>query len=111
MATTVAVREEYARLLEPLGNLEEAVETALRRYAIERIVEKIAELRRRERKWQAKYGCDYDTFVRRTASDEEFVCHIEQTISKTWELDLAEWEFCHQGVRDWSQHLQALLLE
>ncbi|MCK4316759.1 MAG: hypothetical protein KAX24_13405, partial [Anaerolineae bacterium] len=61
--------------------------------------------------FQAKYGCDYGVFVERTASDEEFLQEIEATISKTWELDLAEWEFCHKGIEDWTQRLQIILLE
>lgn len=100
MAVTVAIPERYIETLAPLGRLEETVGLALQRYAIERIAARIAELRQRDRNFQTKYGCDYETFVERTASDEEFVREIEATISKTWELDLAEWEFCHKGVRD-----------
>jgi len=111
MSVTVAVQDKYVRVLEPLGDLQGAVDVALQRYAIEQITAKIAELRQRDQAWQAKYGCDYDTFVQRIASDEGFVAHVEETISKTWELDLAEWEFCHKGVKDWTRHLQAILLE
>jgi hypothetical protein len=111
MSINVAVQDKYVRVLEPLGDLQGAVDVALQRYAIEQITAKIAELRQRDQAWQAKYGCDYDTFVQRSASDEGFVAHVEETISKTWELDLAEWEFCHKGVKDWTRHLQAILLE
>ena len=110
MSVTIAVQEKYFHLLEPLGDLQEAADVALRRYAIEQITAKIAELRQRDEAWQAKYGCDYKAFVERMASDEAFVTHVEKTISKTWELDLAEWEFCHKGAQDWAQHLQTLLL-
>ena len=111
MAVTVAIPERYVETLAPLGRLEETVDLALQRYAIERITARIAELRRRDRNFQAKYGCDYEAFVERTISDEEFVREIEATISKTWELDLAEWEFCHKGIEDWAQRLQTILLE
>ncbi len=111
MSVTVAVRDKYVRALKPLGDLQRAVEMALQRYTIDQITAKIAELRQRDQAWQAKYGCDYDTFVQQIASDETFVTHVEETISKTWELDLAEWEFCHKGVQDWTRHLQAILLE
>ncbi len=100
MAVTVAIPERYIETLAPLGRLEETVGLALQRYAIERIAARIAELRQRDRNFQTKYGCDYETFVERMASDEEFVREIEATISKTCELDLAECEFCHKGVRD-----------
>ncbi|HID87588.1 MAG TPA: hypothetical protein EYP55_09475 [Anaerolineae bacterium] len=111
MSVTVAVQDKYVRLLKPLGDLQQAVDVALQRYAIEQIAAKIAELRKRDQAFQAKYGCDYEAFIQRTASDEQFVAHIEQAISKTWELDLAEWEFCHKGAEDWAKHLQAILLE
>jgi hypothetical protein len=35
---------------------------------------------------------------------------VEAKISKTWELDLADWEFCHKGIEDWTKKLQAILL-
>lgn len=111
MSVTVTVPDKYARILEPLGDLQHAVDEALRRYTVEQVTAKIAELRQRDRTWQAKYGCDYETFAERMASDEAFLAHVEQTISKTWELDLAEWEFCHKGAQDWTQHLQTILLE
>lgn len=111
MSVTVAVQDKYVRVLEPLGDLQQAVDMALQRYAIDQVAARIAELRQRDQAWQAKYGCDYDTFVQRIARDEAFVAHVEEAISKTWELDLAEWEFCHKGAQDWTRHLQAILLE
>lgn len=111
MSINVAVQDKYVRALEPLGGLQQAVDVALQRYAIEQITAKIAELRQHDREWQAKYGCDYGTFVQRIANDEDFVTRVEETINKTWELDLAEWEFCHKGAQDWTRHLQAILLE
>jgi len=111
MAVTVAIPERYVETLAPLGRLEETVDLALQRYAVEQIVARIAKLRQREQGFQAKYGCDYEIFVEQTASDEEFVREIETAISKTWELDLAEWEFCHKGIEDWAQRLQSIVLE
>lgn len=111
MTVKVAVSERYVKVLAPLGELERVVNLALQRYAIVRIADRIAELRQRDQDLQAKYGCDYETFIKRTASDEEFVREVEATISKTWELDLAEWEFCHKGIEDWAQRLQIILIE
>jgi predicted NBD/HSP70 family sugar kinase len=87
------------------------VDQALQRYAIDRIADRIADLRQRDRDFQTKYGCDYETCIERTSSDEEFVQEIEATISKTWELDLAEWEFCHKGIEDWTKRLETILLK
>lgn len=111
MTVKVAVSERYVEILSPLGELGEIVDSALQRYAIDRIANRIADLRRRDRGFQTKYGCDYETFIERTASDEEFVRKVEATISKTWELDLAEWEFCHKGIEDWTKRLETILLK
>lgn len=104
--TTVVVKDKYVDTLTVLGSLQEAVNAALQRYAIEQIATKISELRRRNAKYQAQYGIDYPAFSRRTSEDQEFVQQIENNISKTWEIDLADWEFCHKGIEDWTRKLQ-----
>jgi hypothetical protein len=110
MITNVAVQEKYVNVLAGFGSLQDAIDTALQRYAIEQVTTKINDLRRREAKYLAKYGLDYSTFSQRIAHDEGFIEQVEANISKTWELDLAEWEFCYKGIRDWTRQLQALLL-
>jgi hypothetical protein len=111
MTVQVSIPDKYVKVLTPLGKIEEAVEMALRRYTIEQVTTKISELRQRDLVFQKKYGLDYETFVERIAVDEAFVSQIEETISKIWEVDLAEWEFCYKGVEDWTQHLRSILLE
>lgn len=108
--TTIAVRDKYVETLKAFGNLEDAVNLALQRYTIEQITAKMADLRHRDAAYQAKYGMSYPVFSQRAGSDETFVNTIESTISKTWEIDLADWEFCYQGVQDWTRKLQAILL-
>ena len=110
MAVKITVHDKYVEVLEPLGDLQKQIEDALRHYAVEQITAKIAELKRRDEAFKAKYGYDYETFVRRISSDEEFLAHIENDVDKTWELDLAEWEFCHEGVKDWLKKLRDILL-
>ncbi|MFZ1473083.1 MAG: hypothetical protein WAV79_09145 [Anaerolineae bacterium] len=102
---TVAIRDKYVEVLRPFGSLEDAVNLALQRYAIEQVTTKIAELRRRDVVYQEKYGMRYPAFVEYVGRDETFVEMIERTISKTWEIDLADWEFCHHGMQDWTRGL------
>lgn len=111
MTVQVAIQDKFAQTLAPLGDLRQAVDTALRRYAIEQITSKVTELRRRDQEFVHKYGCDYGTFKKRSARDGLFVANVEKNISKTWELDLAEWQFCHEGAQDWTQRLQEILLQ
>ena len=107
---TVAVRNKYVETLTAFGNLEEAVDLALQRYTIEQITSKRAELMQLDADFQAKYGMDYESFSQRIATDEAFVNEIEANVNRLWEIDLAEWEFCHKGIDDWTRKLQAILL-
>lgn len=107
---TVAIREQYTDILSVFGNLEEAVNIALQRFVIEQITAKINELRRRDTEYRNRYGCNYSEFSQRVAEDSEFIGHIESDVSKLWEADLADWEFCHKGVRDWAKKLQSILI-
>jgi hypothetical protein len=107
---TIAVQDKYVTLLGGFGDLQETIDAALQKYAIEQITNRINDLRRREAKYEAKYGIDYVAFSRRIGQDERFLEQVEANVSKTWEVDLAEWEFCHEGIRDWTRQLQAFLL-
>jgi len=107
---TISIRDNYAKVLTALGELQPSVELALQRYIIEQITSKVAELREKDSSFQSKYGCDYPTFIRRVGKDEEFVIHMEKSINKMWETDQAEWEFCHKGTEDWIQTLRSILL-
>lgn len=108
--TTVAIGEKYVEMLRSFGKLEDAVNLALQRYTIEQITFKMADLKHRDSAYQAKYGMSYPAFVQRISVDETFVNQVETTICKTWEMDLAEWEFCHKGIQDWTRKLQTILL-
>ena len=81
--------------------MQAAVDLALQRYAIEQVTTRLEELRQRDADYRAKYGLDYVTFAQRTATDENYVHQIESLVSKVWEADLADWEFCHKGIQDW----------
>jgi hypothetical protein len=109
--TTIAINEKYAEALSFFGNLDQAIDLALQRFAIEQITAKIAELRQRNAKYKAKYGLNYSDFARRVAQDETFVGQIETKTEKMWEADLADWEFCHKGIQDWTKKLENILLK
>ncbi len=108
--TTISVSDKYVEILSALGEVQPAIDLALQRYTIDQITTKISGLRQKDTKFQAMYGLDYPTFSHRIAQDEEFVSRVEATINKTWELDLADWEFCYKGIEDWTRTLQNILL-
>ena len=109
--TTVTVSDKFTEILASFGDLQDSVNAAVQRYTIEQITTKVNELRRKDESYQKKYGLEYLAFAKRTGEDEEFVKNVESNISKTWEVDLADWEFCHKGVEDWTKKLQDILLK
>jgi len=109
--TTVFINDKYISILSRFGDLQEAVDIALRRYTIYQITAKIAELRQKDARYQTKYKLDYVTFVQRVTENEAFVNEVETNIDKMWENDLADWEFCHKGIEDWTRTLQTILLK
>jgi hypothetical protein len=109
--TTVTVQNKFTEILASFGDVQESVNAAVQRYTIEQITNKITELRRKDDEFQKKYGLEYSAFAKRTGEDEEFVKTVEANISKTWEADLLDWEFCHKGVEDWTKKLQDILLK
>jgi hypothetical protein len=102
----VAVDETYAAILQPL---EEHVDEALRRYALEKVQERLLELEQRVQKWEEKYGCSYDLFAFRTATDEAYVDALNQDPeTRLWESDLLAWEFDSTQLQEWRRRLQKL---
>lgn len=110
MMTTIAVQDKYAEVLTSFGDLQTAVDVALQRYTIEQISTKISELRHRNAQYQTKYGVEYPLFAQRIGEDELFLQEVEANITKLWEIDLADWEFCYKGIKDWTKTLQTILL-
>jgi len=109
--TTVTVHNKFIEILASFGDLQESVNAAVQRYTIEQVTDKITDLRRKDEAYQKKYGMEYFAFAKRTSEDDEFAKNVETNISKTWEADLADWEFCHKGVEDWTKKLQDILLK
>ncbi|GAK59540.1 hypothetical protein U27_06525 [Candidatus Vecturithrix granuli] len=97
---TIPIQDKYVNVLAAFGDIQSAIDAAVRRYTLERITTKITELRQRDQAYQAKYGLEYPAFAERIAADEDFVTQIGATINKLWENDAADWEFCYKGVQD-----------
>jgi hypothetical protein len=106
---SVAIRDIYLEALRPFGDVEDEVEAALRRHTIERISEKIAELRSEDRRWADKYARSYQEFAERTSNDPDFVEELHRRYPE-WELDQAHWQFSHEGAREWAEELQRILM-
>jgi len=75
-------------------------------FTADQIRSKITELNQRDIAYAQKYGMRYESFIQ-NLEDIEFVEKIEAEISKIWEIDLIEWEFCHERAQDWIKVLSA----
>jgi hypothetical protein len=107
----IIIKNKYAEILSAFSdNIQSVVDLAIQRYLIEMITAKIAEFKEKDIAFQSRYGCDYSTFNTRISEDEKFVSSIEKDVSKLWEIDYTEWEFCHKGIEDWTRKLQTILL-
>ena len=73
---------------------------------------RILELEQRLQTWEERYGCSYDLFAYRTATDEEYVKQLDvDAATQQWEGDLISWEFDVEELREWRRRLQRLLAE
>lgn len=105
--TTVVINSKYADILAPLGDVQQVVDEAVRRYAVEKLGERIAELRRTLRPFEEHYGCTYEVFYARLTTDEAFVTGLREG-NPTWERDLHTWEFYAEELREWLNRLEQL---
>lgn len=106
---TITVPDKYVETLRTLGDVDTAVNLAVQRYTIEQITAKINHLRQKAVHYQVRYGMDYPVFQEQLM-DEAFVSQLEANGYTTWEIDQADWEFCHEGIQDWTTTLQRILL-
>ncbi|MFP4394402.1 MAG: hypothetical protein ACLFTI_03980 [Anaerolineales bacterium] len=103
----VQLDEAYAAILEPF---QASVEEAVRSYALEKAQARLWELEQNVQRWEEKYGCSYDLFSYRTATDAEYVMELETNpATQEWEGDSIAWEFDQEVLREWRQRLQKLL--
>lgn len=105
---TVQIKDVYAQVLEPL---DQSVEEAVQRLAIERATQQIAHLRQKASLWEEKYQCSYDLFAYRTATDETFLDELNADPSRQeWEADLFSWEFYAAELEEWEKRLLNILM-
>ena len=103
----VEIKETYADILYPL---QDHVDEAMRRYALETVQTRLFELEDRVQQWVEKYGCSYDLFVYRLTTDETYVDQLNSTPkTQLWDSDLLAWEFDVKDLQVWQQHYLTVL--
>lgn len=105
--TTLTLDAKYIDVLQALGSLEETLEEAVRRYAIERIGERIGNLQHEILNFQTKYGLPYQQFYAQITNDDKFVQSLRE-MEPTWERDLNAWEYYTEELAEWLGHLESI---
>ena len=101
------IKEIYVEVYEAL---QEDIDEVLREHALKQVEQRLAAAQQRVKRWEAKYGCDYHTFARRTATEEAYVQQLNaNSDSQMWEGDLMEWEVDAEVLAEWQSHYQKLL--
>ena len=105
--TTLTLDSKYVDILQALGGLEETLEEAIRRYAIERIGERVGKLQREILTFQTKYGLPYERFYGLITTDDNYVTTLRAT-HPTWERDFNTWEYYIEELGEWLGHLESI---
>lgn len=103
--TAITLDARYINVLESLGNAEDGLAEAVRRYATERIGARIAQLHREISQIQVVYGLPYEQFYARVTTDEEFVETL-RSVHPLWERDFNTWEFLIEEQSVWLGRLE-----
>lgn len=105
----ISIKKTYIDLLEALGSANTIVEDAIRKYLIDKSVERVDKSRRKIEQFERKYDCNYARFVEMVSNDEGLKA-IEK-ISPNWEEDMTEWEYWEKELAEWKLRLENILMK
>ena len=98
---------KYIDILQALGNLEETLEEAIRRYAITQIGERVGQLQHEILAFQTKYELPYEQFYAHVTTDDHFVTQLREA-HPTWERDFNAWEYYVEELAEWLGRLESI---
>jgi hypothetical protein len=105
--SAVTVKGDLLKVARKFGDVDTIVVDALRRYTIDRCVERIEKARARIRTYEKKYRVTYPVFARRVQTDAGFLRHVESK-NPVWEQDAIEWQYCIEEVKEWTETLERI---
>ena len=109
MATvTIKIKTDYIKILDTLGSVNAIVEDAIRKYLIDKCVERIEKSKRKIEELEKKYDCNYAEFISKI-SNAEGLKAVEKT-SLNWEGDMTEWEYWGNELEEWKARLENILM-
>ncbi len=102
---TISIDDKYFDALKTFGDADQLVKIALQKFLVEQTVERIHTLRDQVRGWEEAFGEPFDSFLKRTETDEKFVRKLDKT-HPMWEGELINWKFYHEELQEWLKKLQ-----
>jgi len=106
--TTVTIKNNYLEMLSAIGRVESIVEEAVRKYLIDKCVERLEKAKLKIVEFEKRYNCQYPDFCL-TISDENQLGKIEKK-HPTWEADFVEWEYWQKEREEWKTKLEIIHL-
>ena len=105
---TISIDDKYFEALKTFGDADKLVNIALQKFLVEQMVERIHTLRDQVRVWEEEFGEPFDSFLKRTETDEKFARKLDKT-HPMWEGELINWKFYHEELQEWLKKLQHTL--
>ena len=104
------IDERYRRVLEGFGDVQEAVQEAVRRFIIDKFSERIEHCRKEIEHFEWKYGCMYEQFVEKIGTDDSpgFIKELDNK-QPFWEADFNLWETYVEELEDWRERVREFL--
>lgn len=105
---TIALQDNILELVETLGEPTTVVPAAVRRYVVDRSLQRLEAAEDRAGVYTQRYAMDYATFSQRVALDEHYLDHLNRE-HPLWEADAIEWAHWAEEVELWRQRLTQAL--
>lgn len=105
---TIALQDNMLELVHTLGEPATVVPAAVRRYVVDRSLQRLEAAEERVRTYAQRYEMDYATFNRRVALDQAYLDQLNQE-HPLWEADAIEWAQWAEEVELWRERLTQAL--
>lgn len=96
---TVSIKNVYLEMLSAIGRADSIVEEAVRKYLIDKCVERLEKANSKIKEFEKRYDCQYPDFCLRISDENQFE-KIEKE-HPTWEADNAEWKYWQKELEEW----------
>ena len=98
-------QERFDQCRKKIGDVDAVVSEAVRRYAIERCIERVETARTKIRAYEQQYGATYPVFARRVRADAKYLRRVESK-NPIWEEDAMEWKYRLEEADEWTETLE-----